>query len=180
MMNHVRNNVYIAHLGPRESQPTHIVIAKMARGPQEMQDLGREAECYSNELLTLQGVTVPHYYGFYRSKKHGADIGCLLLEYCSGFIPSTEQEMIDNNRAKVMAVRKLHEAGLRHGNLHPRHFVRMEDGMRIVDFSMAVRHKCSISLGVGSNGSQGESTVPQCEELAQINKAFGPGADTGY
>lgn len=64
----------------------------MARGDQEMHSLSREAEFYENELKHLQGTVVPRSLGFFRGKECGIDVGCLLLEYCSGFMAITHHE----------------------------------------------------------------------------------------
>ena len=94
-MRKVRNNVYLAHFGPRGAQPNQVVIAKMARGPEEMHALTREAEFYMNELRSLQGTAVPRLLGSFRGRERGVELGCLILEHCFGFTPRTVQEVED-------------------------------------------------------------------------------------
>jgi hypothetical protein len=83
----IKNNVYTAHIGPRDMEATETIIVKAALGPDEMILLNREAEFYSNELKHLQGTVVPKCFGLFRGKINGLDFGCLLLEYCSGRTP---------------------------------------------------------------------------------------------
>lgn len=80
-------NVHTAHLGARGMEPTCVVILKTAQGVDELASLSREAELYSGELRHLQSRVVPACYGFFRGKRNGIDLGCLLLEYCNGPAP---------------------------------------------------------------------------------------------
>ncbi|KAF8079023.1 hypothetical protein FPV67DRAFT_1467232 [Lyophyllum atratum] len=181
----LRTNVFTAQLGPRGTQPTQVAIAKMARGAKEMHALNMEADFYAKELLHLQGEYVPRCYGFFRGKEDGVDVGCLLLEYCAGFIPVTEREIVDHNRAKMVAVCKLHEVGLKHGDLaRGNHFVRMGDGVRIIDFSLAVRHRCINAYPAITNSRSRGEHVAQCDELALIERTCGfrtdRAAEEGY
>lgn len=167
----IRNRVYTAHIGPRGMEATEAIIVKAAFGLDEMILLNREAEFYSNELRHLQGTVVPKCFGFFRGKVDGVDLGCLLLEYCSGRAPVWN--MLEFNRCIMLSVCKIHQAGIIHGDLlDGHHFVKMGDGIRVIDFSSAVRHRCrnGIPRLIGGRGNDAEG---QCAELVNMEKTFG-------
>lgn len=80
----ISSTIHTARLGPRLEAPSEVVIIKLARGEAAFEKLAREADIYTNELRHLQGTVVPKFYGFYKGKVDGIDLGCMILEYCSG------------------------------------------------------------------------------------------------
>ncbi|GLB35776.1 hypothetical protein LshimejAT787_0300640 [Lyophyllum shimeji] len=185
-MKHIIKGVHLAHLGPRGAQATEVVIAKIARGTDstQMRALKNEAEFYAR-LRDLQGRFLPRCYGFFRCKDQGEDIACLLLEYCIGFAPSTEQEIVEYHRAKMIAVCKIHEYGVQHGNLsRAHHFVRTGDGVRVLDFSLAVLHSCVNAYPVNTNPRAPRDLILQCKELVNMEMTCGfrhdRAAEQGY
>lgn len=89
-MRRIRNNVYLSHIGPRGSQPTEVVITKMARGSEEVYALNREVEFYTKYLRPLQGKIVPRFLGFFKGRDDGVELGCMILEYCFQYSAATE------------------------------------------------------------------------------------------
>ncbi|KAF9469671.1 hypothetical protein BDZ94DRAFT_1180988, partial [Collybia nuda] len=167
-----KKSIHTAYLGPLHGEYyPGIVILKTAEGTDRVHHLTREAEMYKGPLKNLQGKVVPKCFGFYTGKRNGVDLGCLVLEYCSGPNPVTHLQQF-NERVMVAACR-LHEAGVFHGNLvEGSHFVKSDDDrVRIVDFSTATLHKCPGAHPALTSGSQSDAI--QCPELVKIEKVFG-------
>jgi len=79
----LQSNIHLAWIGLVNDNPTQLVILKLARGDQENKLLKHEYECYTNELVALQGRYVPFCYGMYNGTVDGIALGCLVLEYCT-------------------------------------------------------------------------------------------------
>ena len=77
----LRANLYevLANADGELGQP---LFMKIARGPMARGDLKHEAEIYAKELLPLQGIVVPQFYGFYEGNIQGIPFACMLLEDC--------------------------------------------------------------------------------------------------
>ncbi|KAI0375432.1 hypothetical protein BV20DRAFT_933752 [Pilatotrama ljubarskyi] len=114
-----------------------------------------EASMYAGPLKDLQGKVVPFFYGFFTGRVDGREVGCIVLEWCPvnewvTFGKPTPEEL----RQRMDAVRLLHRAGVKHGQLFHRHdslrisdgrhFLRAPDGtIRIVGFQRARVHECA-------------------------------------
>ena len=86
----LRANLYEALAGPNaDGEPDEPLLLKIARGPQDLADLKHESKIYANELLPLQGVVVPRFYGFYETRIKGIPFGCILLEDCRAGLSKT-------------------------------------------------------------------------------------------
>jgi predicted Ser/Thr protein kinase len=73
----------------------------------------------------------------------------------------------------MLSVCKIHQAGIIHGDLlDGHHFVKMGDGVRVIDFSSAIRHYCRNGIPRLLGGS-GNDVRGQCEELVNMEKTFG-------
>ncbi|KAH9897974.1 hypothetical protein C8Q73DRAFT_640768 [Cubamyces lactineus] len=128
------------------------------RGERMIDQLRHEAEMYMGPLRGLQGQVVPVFYGFFTGTIEGVHIGCIVMEWCPGnewvtFGKPNQKELAD----RWEAVRLLHRAGVKHGQLYKRrdslrlwegrHFLRAQDGkLRIVDFQQARVHTCAGSM----------------------------------
>ncbi|KAI0778626.1 hypothetical protein BD413DRAFT_465812 [Trametes elegans] len=128
------------------------------RGRRAIDALRHEAGMYTGPLRALQGKIVPLFYGFFSGVVDGVEIGVLILEWCPRndwvtFGRPTEGELLK----RMEAVRMLHLAGVKHGQLYERrdslrlydgrHFLRAPDGtMRIVGFQHAKMHRCAGGL----------------------------------
>ena len=69
----------------------------------------------------------------------------------------------------------LHEAGVFHGDLEDgRHFVRMGNGIRIVDFSTAAIHRCrrGTPILLSPHGVPPQ-TKAGCGELLKLEASYG-------
>jgi len=79
----------------------------------------------------------------------------------------------------MLAVCKIHQAGVAHGGLgRGHHIVRMGGDVRIIDFSLAVRHRCPNSTPVLTDSKKirrsGEALpAAQCQELALVERTYG-------
>ncbi|KAJ6475734.1 hypothetical protein C8R47DRAFT_1178970 [Mycena vitilis] len=164
----LKNRVYMARIGAPGREPTDVIVAKIARGQEEVEEMEREAGFYHHQLKDLNGVVVPKCYGFYTAKTQGTpSFGCLLLEYCSG-PPVEPSRLPDYNHKAMRAAYALHKAGVLHGDLlDAHHFVPMGLDVRIVDFSVAVSHKCVSGLSKRAEG-HGCHRVCGCPELASL------------
>lgn len=60
------------------------VTIKWGRARDEV-ELLREVKFYNSELVKVQGVAVPKFYGYYEPKSHGyRGLGCMILERMGG------------------------------------------------------------------------------------------------
>ncbi|KAI0361153.1 hypothetical protein OH77DRAFT_1492268 [Trametes cingulata] len=137
-----------------------------------------EASMYAGPLKHLQGTVVPSFYGFFAGNLDGREVGCIVLEWCPTnewvtFGKPTEEEL-DPSRQRMDAVRLLHRAGVKHGELYHRHnslrisdgrhFLRASDGtIRIVGFKHARVHRCA--GGMGKCDSFHDPPHDKCKEL---------------
>ncbi|KAJ3761916.1 hypothetical protein EV360DRAFT_79781 [Lentinula raphanica] len=167
-------NVRVAYLGPRDQEAEKLVVAKMAYG-KDVASLDSEYRVYMDNLRHLQGSVVPECYGLYHGKVEGERFGCMLLEYCRGAVTySVEQR----NDEIMLAVCKLHQAGILHRSLDDGHHIICSHlGVRIVDFAdVVVNHRC---VGAGPllkhpNGTWvSGSSSPGCPELMLMEKIYG-------
>ncbi|KAJ7856708.1 hypothetical protein B0H14DRAFT_2156887, partial [Mycena olivaceomarginata] len=151
--------------------PSDVIALKLVRGKEALEEMEREASFYQNQLKDLQGTVVPKCYGFYTAKVGGTPIGCLLLEYCSG--PPVDIVRRQEVRYKSMqAAYALHRAGVLHGDLvDGRHFVSMGHDIRIIDFAVAVPHKCVSGLSKRAAG-HGRQHTCGCPELATLESTY--------
>ncbi|KAI0064505.1 hypothetical protein BV25DRAFT_1800527 [Artomyces pyxidatus] len=172
-----KRNTFSASLtfsGPHGDWPARACI-KYASGKEEVDRLVAEARFYLFELRNLQGVAVPTFYGLFEGRVDGRPIACMVLELCTGrdAICKYADEF---NRLVMVAVCKIHGEGVLHGNLHDyRHFVMKGKQVFVVDFSMAIRHKCE----GGTPALQWDGLVNDaptgCIELYIAERKFGLG-----
>ncbi|KAJ6617582.1 hypothetical protein B0H10DRAFT_1797142 [Mycena sp. CBHHK59/15] len=164
----LKNDVYTVRIGPRGTEPTDVIVLKLAHGADAVADLEREAALYEQQLKPLQGAVVPQCYGFYMTKVNGRLLACLLLENCAG-VPG--EKVLDINGKVLRAAYALHAAGVLHGDLADgHHFVNMGRELRIVDFSTAVPHQC-----VHGPDGRGRHRGCVCPELAVLEDRYGHG-----
>ncbi|TFK41952.1 hypothetical protein BDQ12DRAFT_663236 [Crucibulum laeve] len=169
-----KKRVYLVEIGFRGQDQTQLAIIKTARGDYESQIALREYDFYSNELLQLQGQVVPECYGLFKGKVNGIDLFILVLEYCHGPEPQRTLDLkLDENRELMLSVCKLHQVGVTHGNLvDGHHFLKTENGVRIIDFSAAFRHRCRNVFPVLMTPN-GPTENCGCPELMNMEKRYG-------
>lgn len=77
----------------------------------------------------------------------------------------------------MIASCKIHQAGLLHGDLMDgRHIIRMGlHGVRIIDFSSAIRHTCTngVPTLLGPSCSSNGPGPTFCSELVNLEKTYG-------
>ncbi|KAK1230604.1 hypothetical protein PQX77_006299 [Marasmius sp. AFHP31] len=165
--------VSTALLAPRELVNTNLevpVILKIAIGAEKIELLRREAAVYENCLPHLQGSVVPRCYGLYRGRAGARgqpteNMACMILEYCTVHETPSMDRGEFAQRMKL-AVWSLHQAGIIHGKLtDPRNVLDLgrKQGIRIVDFSAALRHECP---SAGTNRYLGGG----CQEVAIVDR----------
>ncbi|KAJ6461017.1 hypothetical protein C8R45DRAFT_1028977 [Mycena sanguinolenta] len=143
-------------------------VVKMAFTPAASEALEREAQCYA-QMQSLQGIAVPRCRGHFRSKVAGADVSCLVLDYCAG-VPG--EQMLDLHRKIMDAAYALHAHNIMHGDLlDNKHFVKSQRKMFMVDFASAVPHKCVHGRLI--RGPDGRRIVGVCPELAALERIHG-------
>ncbi|KAF9074961.1 hypothetical protein BDP27DRAFT_1466159 [Rhodocollybia butyracea] len=164
-------HIRVALLGPLGEEPMLTVITKMAR-PSEMRALEKESRIYTTRLKHLQGTVVPICYGLYRGKMGSEEVGFLLLEYCQG---PQNVPLMDRNDLIMIAVCKLHQAGVLHGSLDDLHHIVCSDiGVRIIDFSGALEnHRCVGGVPMGTHPSAVIPSRNGCSELVLMEKIYG-------
>ncbi|KAF9532666.1 hypothetical protein CPB83DRAFT_890850 [Crepidotus variabilis] len=170
------DNICTAYIGPVGETPSHKVVLKIGQGKRADQRLAREYEMYSGPLVHLQGTIVPRCFGLFcgsanesgsgtiKSKKQ---ISCLVLEYIA---PHRERTVDPEefHRQLMLALCKIHKAGINHGNLKTGHILQMGYSPRIIDFSLASRHSCQHGYAAGfcdEDNSQPSSLSPTASEL---------------
>ncbi|KAF6754321.1 hypothetical protein DFP72DRAFT_783989, partial [Ephemerocybe angulata] len=79
-----RRNIYAAVLGPKGGENEKLVLAKIARGTEEVETLAHEATIYTDDLRHLQGTVIPVFYGLWKTKIGGIDFACMFIEHCTG------------------------------------------------------------------------------------------------
>ncbi|KAF8218192.1 hypothetical protein K438DRAFT_1796482 [Mycena galopus ATCC 62051] len=172
-----RENVCTVRIGERDNAPRSnrdedaaVGIVKLAFTPEASDALEREARCYV-QMQALQGVAVPRCLGHFRSKVAGAEMSCLVLDYCAG-VPG--EQMQDPHRKIMAAAYALHNQNIMHGDLlDGRHFVKSERRMFVVDFAAAVPHKCVHGrLIYGPDGHRTIGVCPELEALERIHGAY--------
>ncbi|KAJ6536020.1 hypothetical protein DFH09DRAFT_1091570 [Mycena vulgaris] len=149
-------------------QNADVAIVKLAFAPEGADALAREAQFYA-QLQGLQGGAVPVCRGHFRGKVGGAEVACLVLDYCAG---APGESLRDPYRRIMAAAYAVHAAGVMHGDLMDgRHFVRSGRRMAIVDFAAAVVHQCTHGMQV--RGPDGRRQVGVCPELAALERVYG-------
>ncbi|PCH34031.1 hypothetical protein WOLCODRAFT_62623 [Wolfiporia cocos MD-104 SS10] len=149
------------------------VALKWGVGAERVGLLRREAAIYENELRLLQGSVVPQCFGLFAGRTaNGADVACLVLEWCGGFASADVGEL---NRQILLKASQIHVAGILHGSLlEGRHYVAssLDNTIRIIDFAHACIHDCPREV----SGSLAEvhRQCSDCPELALLERTFGP------
>ncbi|CAA7266794.1 unnamed protein product [Cyclocybe aegerita] len=167
----IQRNIYIADLGPVAEPPTSKIVAKLAYGKDKLKLLEHEHAYYTKLLAPLQGTVVPYCYGLFKGTVKGREMGCLLLEYIK---PHTDKKVDADefHRELMVALCKIHQAGLKHGNLKSSHILQMGYSPRIVDFSLAEDHKCEKAHPANIYGQQAYG-VYDCDELRRLEVFHG-------
>ncbi|KAF8808003.1 hypothetical protein BYT27DRAFT_7098069 [Phlegmacium glaucopus] len=164
-----RKRVYLAVIGPTGEKATDKVVIKLGWGEKEQESLQREFDFYMHDLYHLQGEVVPQCRGIYRGRVNGLPSGCLVLQYCDG-PPITNGSGFF--RQLFFAARKLHEAGVVHGDLlETRNILQMDESPRIIDFSTATRHHCQNGVPTHPYLKFADG-IHCCPELAEIAKVY--------
>ncbi|KAJ2935393.1 hypothetical protein H1R20_g1701, partial [Candolleomyces eurysporus] len=173
----LRANLYEALAGPNaDGELDQPLLLKIARGPQALADLKHEAKIYTKDLLSLQGIVVPKFYGLYETRIKGIPFGCALLEDCNTGLSKPLLDPREVNTQVMLAICKIHQAGISHNDLlTSRHHIVVQDrGVRIIDFTNATRHVCTNAVPTLYH------SLPRgffCEELVGMEKAFGVHSD---
>ncbi|KAK7052453.1 hypothetical protein R3P38DRAFT_3344302 [Favolaschia claudopus] len=172
-----RDNVCTVRIGERggpkvpksnRDEDAAVGVVKLAFTPDASDALEREAQCYT-QMESLQGVAVPRCLGHFRSKVAGAEMSCLVLDYCVGY---PGDPMLDVRRRIMTAAYALHAQNVLHGDLlDGRHFVKSGRDVAIVDFAAAVPHKCVHGRRI--HGPDGRTVIGSCPELAALERIYG-------
>ncbi|KAK0208661.1 hypothetical protein DFS33DRAFT_464000 [Desarmillaria ectypa] len=167
----LRPRVFRASMGPYGRQPTIPVIIKVARTKTELSFLQWEEKVYNQYLRGLQGTVVPKCYGLFGANNGGRKTGCLVLEHCA----TTNIRHADYSRKIMIAISKIHQAGIAHGNVKPSsHILTTPDGVRIIDFSNASLHECpNATPRLADTRDAHAREAGQCEELVVLEYGYG-------
>jgi len=145
------------------------VFVKWSKDARGIIALGNEASFYCRELKELQGEVVPDFYGYFADSLDKPRFACVVLEYCSGVLPDDYHEYY---RQYMVLACRLHSAGVAHTQLlsSRHHVIPHENGLRIVDFTQAQRHKCQSCFPIVSRKPLGGN---ECPELELLEKSVG-------
>ncbi|KAK0215061.1 hypothetical protein IW262DRAFT_1513983 [Armillaria fumosa] len=167
----LRQRVFRASMGPCGGQPTTPVIIKVARTEKEFSFLQWEERVYNQCLRGLQGTVVPKCYGLFGTNDRGRKTGCLVLEYCA---PANNIRHADYCRKVMVAITKIHQAGIIHGDVRrSSHVLSTPDGVRIVDFSNAKIHECPNAKPRLIDPRYAPGSEKQCNELMILENGYG-------
>ncbi|KAJ6486079.1 hypothetical protein C8R47DRAFT_1216703 [Mycena vitilis] len=166
-------HTHLVNLGFSGGELGNTVLLKLARDPDEIGALEKEASIYENELKHLQGQFVPNFYGIFHGAVDNCPVACILMEYYTpGKITMQYGEM---NRKIMLAVCAIHNADVMHCDLlDDRHIVPSGSKVMIVDFSSAVPHRCYGAMPTLYPGMGAPTGSPQdCQELVMLEKSYG-------
>ncbi|KAF7436422.1 hypothetical protein PC9H_003255 [Pleurotus ostreatus] len=149
---------------------------KFARDGYEVETLQKEIQFYDKSLKTLQGDVVPKVFGGYRGRADGVDIAVFIMEYCQSV---EEPDAREFNRKVMLAACKLHAAGVMHRNLlASHHIISTVKGLRFVDFSDGIMHRCPGANPQVQCVGRGNQPVG-CFELDVLEQTYGQYSDAG-
>ncbi|KAJ7606874.1 hypothetical protein FB45DRAFT_1040819 [Roridomyces roridus] len=153
----IKEQVVSKHISVVRATDGRLAVLKLARTPDDITSLMKEAQFYKHELLHLQGKYVPVFYGIF-----------------FGTLASKFVDMHEENRQVMLAACALHKAGVIHNNLVlGDHFITVGRSIRIVDFSKAERRDgCRSGTPILYPG-RGQDPYESCPELMQLESAYG-------
>ncbi|KAF8332334.1 uncharacterized protein EI90DRAFT_848103 [Cantharellus anzutake] len=136
-------------------------------------DLAHEARIYASSspgLRSLQGSIVPLCIGYAVNER--ATSACLILEDAGDALPFPYKRLPLPERRTLYELQvKLHEAGVSHGDVARRNFVKSSKGIRLIDFDRASFHKCP-RFSVANNLNISSGTMNSRSECAELERWF--------
>ncbi|KAJ7792379.1 hypothetical protein B0H14DRAFT_3563568 [Mycena olivaceomarginata] len=164
----IRKGVYMFRIGNRYTEPSDVIALKTVRGKESARGNGSAKHLFTRiSSKDLQGTVVPKCYGFYTAKvgrntHRLPPARVLLLAHRWTSFAGRKSGAYKS----MQAAYALHRAGVLHGDLvDGRHFVSMGHDIRIIDFAVAVPHKCVSGLSKRAAG-HGRQHTCGCPELA--------------
>ncbi|OCH87478.1 hypothetical protein OBBRIDRAFT_736116 [Obba rivulosa] len=152
--------------------PFEVAIKWVQNNDLAVEKLHHEADMYAGLLHPLQGYLVPICYGFFVGEVDGAQVACLVLERCKSSTKTSNDEMIQRQRAAAIG---LHRMGVVHGNLldsRGSHFLIASDGsLRIIDFTESKGHECD-AISTPSVELHPVTRYSKCDELYWLHKRW--------
>ncbi|THH05235.1 hypothetical protein EW146_g9955 [Bondarzewia mesenterica] len=134
-----------------------------------------ENEVYSLDLQSLQGDAAPRLYRFFGADIGNGKVGCLVMELCTGIdaaILGHSERSRELHRQVMVAICKVHDANIWHGDLRYSHCVMNEGKVYIVDFAKACRHRCLGASAPAMHNRDAQSDRG-CGELYDAESFFG-------
>ncbi|TFY75090.1 hypothetical protein EWM64_g8919, partial [Hericium alpestre] len=165
-----RVEVYRGLLSPSPDDSSAIdVVCKMAYGKRALNGLNNEAQLYLNKLKDLQGVCVPHSYGYFVGDTDEGPTGCLVLKYCGEPIVQMLKFVDPIFRdAVVVAVEAIHDAGVQHRDLAERNILDYNGRPMIIDFEDAREHICERKMPIVKGAIEPHPHEFNCGELQWV------------
>ncbi|THH16498.1 hypothetical protein EW146_g4150 [Bondarzewia mesenterica] len=160
--------------GPQYDFPSRCCI-KFASNRKEYDALEWENEVYTLDLQRLQGDAVPRLYGFFGADIGNGKVGCLVMELCTRIdaaILRHSERSRELHRRVMVAICKVHDANIWHGDLRYAHCVMNEGKVYIVDFAQASRHRC-LGASAPAVHDRDPQSVRGCGELYDAESFFG-------
>jgi len=120
-------------------------VVSPERDPTPVFKLAMEAELYENQLASVQGEAVPHYYGYFEGKdEEDWNVGCIILEDCGDAVEGPFSDLPMPDRAKIlMALGKVHQRGVSPMDFCESNVVHANGDFRIIDFNdVYLKHVC--------------------------------------
>ncbi|TFY80851.1 hypothetical protein EWM64_g3168, partial [Hericium alpestre] len=145
--------------------PETQVVCRLAFSQDARRRQANEARFYTSKLKDLQGVWVPHYYGFYIGNTKFGLTSCLVLSYCGVRIEGELEDLdVPFKKLLVHAAIDLHNADIVHGNLTEDNVLNNNGRPVIIDFKDATEAECKAGVVKFGAVEPDEFDFP-CEEL---------------
>ncbi|KAF8511264.1 hypothetical protein BU17DRAFT_97365 [Hysterangium stoloniferum] len=153
----------------KDSASQRAFVVKVAMGMEGVDNLKYETIMYQY-APDLQGSVLPRCYGYYENEQGAA---LILLEDCGRPYDGPLQDLPDHTKLAIMqALKKVHDAGLEHGDLEPWNLLDYNGSPRIVDWHLGLIHDCpSRRLAMTEEFCNREAIQELiCEEIVSVGE----------
>ncbi|KAH8914361.1 hypothetical protein BT69DRAFT_1089420 [Atractiella rhizophila] len=133
-------------------------------------DYFRQEVAAYERLSNLQGEYIPKVYGSYEGVEER--FGVILMEILKGAFDQDVEKMSFTSREKaVVALKKVHESGVLHGDIRTQNFYFGSERVYLLDFSHARVCDC------GDHQSDMNYEIEEARVILGLSGAASPGSD---
>jgi len=150
----------------------HRRVIKYVTVRRELAELKKEAAMYNGPLKSLQGEVVPRFYGLFVGTSSKSYIAFLAFDNCGKALDRSFNRVEMRFAIKIYeAFRRIHDAGIFHGDAEPRNVLRTSDDNAIViDFETAGKHRCRRALEVIEDAEEPTIVEFGCKAVGSGNR----------